>query len=94
MNGKRIWEDFSNYVFSIAQALIKLGVDTNDKINIYSYNRGNGQYLCCYSNDKRIAVAYIILAHLKKLLDSCNSESKIVFIGHNPNDNGDPEKMQ
>ena len=33
------WEDFCNYVFVIAKSLISLGIDVNDKISIYSYNR-------------------------------------------------------
>ena len=33
------WSEFSEYVFSIGKSLIKLGIDFNDKISIYSYNR-------------------------------------------------------
>ena len=33
------WSDFRDYAFQIAKSLIKFGINTNDKISIYSYNR-------------------------------------------------------
>jgi len=89
------WEDFSNYVFLIAKSLIKLGVDANDKISIYSYNRK--EWSGIYAATQMVRGVAVGVYH------TCspeevewivgNSESKIVFIGNNPNDNGDPDKM-
>ena len=89
------WSEFSEYVFSIGKSLIKLGIDFNDKISIYSYNRKEwtgiyaatqmirgvavGVYHTCSSDEVEWIVG--------------NSDSKIVFVGHNPNDNDDTKKM-
>ena len=89
------WEDFSNYVFLIAKSLVKLGVDANNKISIYSYNRK--EWSGIYAATQMVRGVAVGVYH------TCspeevewivgNSESKIVFIGNNPNDNGDPDKM-
>ena len=89
------WSEFCEYAFSIGKSLIKLGIDFNDKISIYSYNRKEwtgiyaatqmirgvavGVYHTCSSDEVEWIVG--------------NSDSKIVFVGHNPNDNDDPQKM-
>ena len=33
------WSELCDYIFSISKSLIKLGIDYNDKVSIYSYNR-------------------------------------------------------
>ena len=89
------WSEFNEYVFSIGKSLIKLGIGFNNKISIYSYNRKEwtgiyaatqmirgvavGVYHTCSSDEVEWIVG--------------NSDSKIVFVGHNPNDNDDPKKM-
>ena len=89
------WSEFCEYVFKIGKSLISLGIGYNDKISIYSYNRKEwsgvyaatqmvrgvavGVYHTCSSNEVEWIVG--------------NSESKVVFIGHNPNDNDDTQKM-
>ena len=89
------WSDFYTSVLSVSKSMIACGINGNDKISIYSYNRKEwnisyvaaqlingvavGVYHTCSSNEVEWIVG--------------NSESKIVFIGNNPNDNDEKEKM-
>jgi len=79
----------------ISKALFACGVGINDKVSIYSYNRkewyagylaaqtiggvGVGVYHTCSSQEVEWIVG--------------NSDSKVVFVGDNPMDNGEKEKM-
>ncbi|MEA1882852.1 MAG: AMP-binding protein [Candidatus Marinimicrobia bacterium] len=89
------WTEFYSYVMDISKSLLALGLEVNDKVSIYSYNRkewyaafigaqlvggaGVGVYHTCSSKEVEWIVG--------------DSDSKIVFVGNNPMDNGEPEKM-
>jgi len=89
------WNEFYSSVLSVSKSLIACGVNGNDKVSIYSYNRKEwnvsyvatqlingvavGVYHTCSSNEVEWIVG--------------NSESKVVFVGNNPNDNDEKEKM-
>jgi len=89
------WLEFRDFVFQIAKSLIALGVESNDKVCIYSYNRK--EWFGAY------AATQIIGAVVTSVYHTCssdevewivkNSNSKIVFVGNNPNDNGEKKKM-
>jgi len=89
------WLEFRDFVFQIAKSLIALGVKSNDKVCIYSYNRK--EWFGAY------AATQIIGAVVTSVYHTCssdevewivnNSNSKIVFVGNNPNDNGEKKKM-
>ncbi|MBT4452741.1 MAG: AMP-binding protein, partial [Candidatus Marinimicrobia bacterium] len=89
------WKDLESYVLDISKALYACGVGVNDKVSIYSYNRiewyagylatqviggvGVGVYHTCSSDEVKWIVE--------------NSDSKVVFVGNNPMDNDDIQKM-
>jgi len=89
------WLEFRDFVFQIAKSLIALGVESNDKVCIYSYNRK--EWFGAY------AATQIIGAVVTSVYHTCssdevewivkNSKSKIVFVGNNPYDNGEKKKM-
>ena len=89
------WLEFRDFVFQIAKSLIALGVESNDKVCIYSYNRK--EWFGAY------AATQIIGAVVTSVYHTCssdevewivkNSNSKIVFVGNNPNDNSEKKKM-
>jgi len=89
------WSEFCNETMDVAKSLSALGFKKNDKLSIYSYNRkewyvayaaanfcngaGVGVYHTCSPEEVEWVVG--------------NSDSKFVFVGHNPMDGGDKEKM-
>jgi len=89
------WSELYSSVLSVSRSLLAYGIVKNDKVSIYSYNRKEwnisyiatqlvngvavGVYHTCSSNEVEWIVG--------------NSESKIIFLGNNPNDNGEKEKM-
>ena len=89
------WSEFYNQTMDVAKSLTALGFQKNDKLSIYSYNRkewyiayaaanfcngaGVGVYHTCSPEEVEWVVG--------------NSDSKFVFVGHNPMDGGDTEKM-
>ena len=89
------WSEFYNQTMAVAKSLTALGFQKNDKLSIYSYNRkewyiayaaanfcngaGVGVYHTCSPEEVEWVVG--------------NSDSKFVFVGHNPMDGGDTEKM-
>ena len=89
------WKEFYDDVLSVAKALLACGVESDDKISIYSYNRK--EWNICY------AAAQFINAVAVGVYHTCssnevewvvgNSDSKVVFVGNNPGDNGEIEKM-
>ena len=76
------WLEFRDFVFQIAKSLIALGVKSNDKVCIYSYNRK--EWFGAY------AATQIIGAVVTSVYHTCssdevewivnNSNSKIVFV--------------
>ncbi|HIO36981.1 MAG TPA: hypothetical protein EYN21_07730, partial [Candidatus Marinimicrobia bacterium] len=89
------WAEFSSYVMDISKSLVALGFDRNDKLSIYSYNRK--EWYGCYAAAQMVGGAGVGVYH------TCspeevewvvgNSDSKVVFVGNNPMDNGETEKM-
>mgnify|MGYP001473604644 CR=1 FL=1 len=89
------WKEFYDDVLSVAKALLACGVEPDDKISIYSYNRK--EWNICY------AAAQFINAVAVGVYHTCssnevewvvgNSDSKVVFVGNNPGDNDEIEKM-
>ena len=89
------WTEFYNSVMEVSKALIASGIDKNDKISIYSYNRV--EWNVCYLAAQMINSAAVGVYHTCSSNEVNwivgNSDSKIVFVGHNPNDNDEMEKM-
>jgi long-chain acyl-CoA synthetase len=89
------WSEFLDQTMAVAKSLMALGFQKGDKLSIYSYNRkewyaayaaanfcngvGVGVYHTCSPEEVEWVVG--------------NSDSKFVFVGHNPMDGGDTEKM-
>jgi long-chain acyl-CoA synthetase len=89
------WSEFHNETMALSKALMAVGFQKGDNLSIYSYNRkewylayaaanfcngaGVGVYHTCSSNEVEWVVG--------------NSDSKVVFVGHNPMDGGDTSKM-
>tara|TARA_B110000196_G_scaffold255311_1_gene225255 strand:- start:503 stop:2284 length:1782 start_codon:yes stop_codon:yes gene_type:complete len=89
------WSEFYNETMALSKALMAVGFQKGDNLSIYSYNRkewymayaaanfcngaGVGVYHTCSSNEVEWVVG--------------NSDSKVVFVGHNPMDGGDISKM-
>ena len=89
------WSDFFKQTMDVAKALTAMGFVKNDKLSIYSYNRKEwymayaaanfcngaavGVYHTCSPNEVEWVVG--------------NSDSKFVFVGHNPMHGGDTGKM-
>lgn len=89
------WAEFSGETMDVAKSLTALGFQKGDKLSIYSFNRkewylayaaanfcngaGVGVYHTCSPEEVEWVVG--------------NSDSKFVFVGHNPMDGGDTEKM-
>ena len=89
------WLEFRDFVFQIAKSLIALGVESNDKVCIYSYNRKEwfGSYAATQMIGAVVASVYHTCSSDEVEWIVKNSNSKIVFVGNNPNDNGEKKKM-
>ena len=89
------WSEFYDYVMSISKSLIAYGINKDDKISIYSYNRK--EWYGCYSAAQYINSVSVGVYHTSSSKEVdwvvSNSNSKIVFVGHNPNDNNEKDKM-
>ena len=89
------WSEFYNSTELISKSLIACGVSKNDKVSIYSYNRK--EWVECYAAIQIINAAAVGVYHTCSSSEVewivNNSESKIVFVGNNPGDNGENEKM-
>ena len=89
------WAEFTSYVMDISKSLVALGFQRSDKLSIYSYNRK--EWYGCYAAAQMAGGAGVGVYH------TCspeevewvvgNSDSKIVFVGNNPMDNGETDKM-
>ena len=88
------WNDYLNSVTSVAKSLLAAGIQKNDKVSLYSYNRKEWSY--CYSAIQLINGVAVGVYHTSSsdevewVVD--NSDSKIVFVGNNPNDNDENNK--
>jgi len=89
------WSDYYEFVMSISKSLISYGVKQGDRCAIYSYNRK--EWFGCYSALQMVNGVAVAVYHTSSPSEVewvvGNSESKIVFVGNNPNDNGEKEKM-
>ena len=89
------WSDFYNSVQSISKSLIASGIEKNDKVSIYSYNRR--EWVECYAATQLINSAAVGVYHTCSSSEVewivNNSDSKIIFVGNNPGDNGEKDKM-
>ena len=89
------WAEFTSYVLDISKSLVVLGFQHSDKLSIYSYNRK--EWYGCYAAAQMAGGAGVGVYH------TCspeevewvvgNSDSKVVFVGDNPMDNGETDKM-
>ena len=89
------WSDFHDQTASVAKSLIAMGFEEGDKLSIYSYNRVewytsyhaanmcNGAAVGVYHTCSPEEVEWVV----------GNSDSKVVFVGDNPMDGGNKEKM-
>ena len=89
------WSEYYDYVIKIAKSLIAMNVQVGDKGSIYSYNRK--EWFGCYSAMQMINSTSVAVYHTSSPAEVewivGNSDSKIIFVGHNPNDNGEEGKM-
>jgi long-chain acyl-CoA synthetase len=89
------WSQFSDYVIGIAKSMISYGIKKNDKVSILSYNRKEwyGSYVAAqYINAVPVGIYHTSSSNEIEWVVS-NSNSKIIFVGHNPNDNDEKDKM-
>jgi len=89
------WNDFYSLVMKIAKSLDKCGIKKNNKVSIYSYNREewNACYLAAQCVNGVAVGVYHTCSSSEVEWIVGNSDSKIVFVGNNPNDNNEMEKM-
>ena len=89
------WNDFYQYVLDISKSLLAYNIDINEKISIYSYNRR--EWYACYAAAQYINSVAVGIYHTSSSSEVewivSNSNSKILFVGNNPNDNGERDKM-
>ena len=89
------WAEFSNYTMDVAKSLIAMGFESGDNLSIYSYNRK--EWYAAYSAANMAGGAAVGVYHTcsPEEVDWVvgNSDSKVVFVGNNPMDGGDPSKM-
>jgi len=89
------WSDFYNCTMKMAKSLIALGFEPGDNLSIYSYNRM--EWYAAYAaanfcNGAAVGVYHTCSPEEVEWVVG-NSDSKVVFVGTNPMDNGDPAKM-
>ena len=89
------WSDYYDFVIKISKSLVALGIKPGEKGSIYSYNRK--EWFGCYSALQMINSVSVAVYHTSSAPEVewvvGNSDSKIVFVGNNPNDNDEKEKM-
>ena len=92
---RQSWKDFYNLTESISKSLLACNINKNDKVSIYSYNRV--EWSACYAAIQQINAVSVGVYHTCSSSDVewivGNSDSKIVFVGNNPNDSGEKDKM-
>ncbi len=89
------WSEFLDDVMELSKALIAHGFEKGDKLSIYSYNRK--EWYAAYSaanmcNGAAVGVYHTCSPEEVEWVVG-NSDSKIVFVGNNPMDGGNPDKM-
>ena len=89
------WSDLYAEITDISKALFACGVGINDKVSIYSYNRKEwyAGYLAAQTIGGVAVGVYHTCSSQEVEWIVGNSDSKVVFVGDNPMDNGEKEKM-
>jgi long-chain acyl-CoA synthetase len=89
------WSDLYAEIMDISKALFACGVGINDKVSIYSYNRKEwyAGYLAAQTIGGVAVGVYHTCSSQEVEWIVGNSDSKVVFVGDNPMDNGEKEKM-
>ena len=89
------WIEFGNQVSTISKSLLALGVQPDEKISIYGYN--SKEWYGTYFGAQVIGSAAVGVYHTCSPKEVSwivgNSNSKVVFVGKNPMDNNETEKM-
>ena len=89
------WSEFGNQVSTISKSLLALGVKPDEKISIYGYN--SKEWYGTYFGAQVIGSAAVGVYHTCSPKEVSwivgNSNSKVVFVGKNPMDNNETEKM-
>ena len=89
------WSEFTDYTMDVTKSLMANGFEVGDKLSIYSYNRK--EWYSAYAAANMAGGAAVGVYHTcsPEEVDWVvgNSDSKIVFVGNNPMDGGDPSKM-
>ena len=89
------WSEVYSSVLSVSKSLLACGIKKHDKVSIYSYNRPEwniGYMATQLINGVAVGVYHTSSSNEVKWVVG-NSESRIIFLGNNPNDNGEKEKM-
>ncbi len=89
------WSEFYDTTMGVAKSLIAMGFEAGDKLSIYSYNRM--EWYAAYAaanmcNGAAVGVYHTCSPEEVEWVVG-NSDSKVVFVGTNPMDGGDPSKM-
>jgi long-chain acyl-CoA synthetase len=89
------WSEFYDTTMGVAKSLIAKGFEAGDKLSIYSYNRM--EWYAAYAaanmcNGAAVGVYHTCSPEEVEWVVG-NSDSKVVFVGTNPMDRGDPSKM-
>jgi len=89
------WSEFHDFATSIAKSLIALGFQARQNLSIYSYNRK--EWYGCYAASQMAGGACVGVYHTSSPEEVewvvGNSDSGIVFVGDNPMDGGNEDKM-
>ncbi len=89
------WSEFGNDVNAVSKSLLALGMAPDDKISIYGFNAK--EWYAAYFGMQTIGGAAVGVYHTCSSREVewivGNSDSKVVFVGQNPMDNGENNKM-
>ncbi|OUW79864.1 MAG: hypothetical protein CBD77_01630 [bacterium TMED217] len=89
------WSEYYDFMMAISKSLVAFGLKPGEKGSIYSYNRK--EWFGCYSALQMINSVSVAVYHTSSAPEVewvvGNSNSKIIFVGNNPNDNNEKEKM-
>ena len=89
------WGEFTAFSMDIAKSLISLGYEAGENLSIYSYNRREwyGAYAAAQMAGGAAVGVYHTCSPDEVEWVVGNSQSKFVFVGHNPMDGDDTGKM-
>mgnify|MGYP002524965830 FL=1 len=89
------WSEFCGTAMGVSKSLLALGFQIDDKLSIYSYNRMEWYAAYAAANMCNGAAVGVYHTCSPEEVDWVvgNSDSKVVFVGHNPMDGGDSQKM-